>query len=76
MSGRDEVRKIHPLYNDFLDMVAKSGEHFEDYLLIVKTNNGTLDWRSSDKTWAMGAAERYINLGHAEDDINLHRSVE
>lgn len=75
MSGRDEVR-VHPGYKRFLDMVAKSGEHFEDYLLIVKTNNGTLDWRSSDKTWAMGAAERYLNLGHAEDDINLHRSVE
>lgn len=75
MSGRDEVR-VHPSYSRFLDMVAKSGEHFEDYLLIVKTNNGTLDWRSSDKTWAMGAAERYLNLGHAEDDVNLRRSVE
>jgi hypothetical protein len=57
-------------------MVAKSGEHFGDYLLIVKTNNGILDWRSSDKTWALGAAQRFINLGHAEDEVNMRRSVE
>jgi hypothetical protein len=57
-------------------MVAKSGEHFQEYIVIVKTPNGTLDWRSSDKSWAMGAAERYLNLGHAEDEMNLHRSVE
>lgn len=75
MSGRDEVR-VHPGYKRFLDMVAKSGEHFQEYIVIVKTPNGTLDWRSSDKSWAMGAAERYLNLGHAEDEMNLHRSVE
>lgn len=69
-------QKVHPNFSRFLDMVAKSGEHFDDYLLIVKTNNGTLDWRSSDKSWAMGAAERYLNLCHAEDQINLQRSVE
>jgi hypothetical protein len=75
VSGRDEV-VLHPNYARFLDMVAKSGEHFGDYLLIVKTNNGILDWRSSDKTWALGAAQRFINLGHAEDEVNMRRSVE
>lgn len=75
MPRRDEI-SIHPNYRHFLDMVAKSGEHFQEYVVIVKTPNGTIDWRSSDKTWAMGAAERYLNLCHAEDDINLQRSVE
>lgn len=72
VSGRHEVKQ----HDKFLDMVARGGEHFSEYLMIVKTSAGSLDWRSSDKTWAMGAAERYLNLGLSEDDINLNRSVE
>lgn len=75
MSGRDEV-KVHPDHQKFLDFVAKSGEHFQEYVVIVKAPGGTIDWRSSDKTWAMGAASRYLELCHGEDNINLHRSVE
>ena len=65
-----------PQYNRFLDMVAKSGEHFQEYLVIVKTPTGNIDWRSSDKTWAMGATSRYLELCHGEDHLNLRRSVE
>lgn len=75
MSGRDEVRD-HPEYKLFLDMIAKTGEHFEEYLVIVKAKDEMIDWRSSDKTWAMGAAERYLNIGHAEDEVNIQRSIE
>lgn len=78
MPRRDEIshEESHPIYARFLDMVAKSGEHFQEYVVIVKTPNGSLDWRSSDKTWAMGATARYLELAHGEDHINLRRSVE
>ena len=75
MQRQDEI-KVHKDYSRFLDMVSKTGEHFEEYIVIVKAPNGTLDWRSSDKSWAMGATERYLNLCHAEDEINMHRSIE
>ena len=39
---------------------AKIGEHFGDYLLIVRIGSRGLSWRSSDPTWASGAAGRYI----------------
>lgn len=74
MSKRHEI-KVDDRFKNFLDMVAKTGEHFPEYIVIVKTHNGNLDWRSSDKTWAMGAAERYLNICHEEDGINL-RNIE
>lgn len=62
-----------PAHERFLDSCAKVGEHFPEFLMIVKTDEGFMDWRSSDKTWAMGAAERYLNLSHTEDETNLWR---
>ena len=36
------------------------GEQFSDFLLIVRPDSKGLSWRSSDSTWALGAATRYI----------------
>lgn len=60
-------------HEKFLDDVSRVGEHFEEFLLIVKPSRGNIDWRSSDRTWAVGAAERYLNVCHAEDDEGTRR---
>lgn len=64
------------IYEKFLDTVAQSGEHFSEYMVLVKTPSGTLDWRASDKTWAMGAARRYLSICKVEDEMMTRRSIE
>ena len=44
------------------DLAANIAEHYGDYLVILRDPKGGLEWKSSDPTWAVGAAERY--LGH------------
>ena len=51
-----------------LNCAAKVGESFGDYLLLVRTETG-MQWRFSDRTWAAGAAERFQNMGLAEDQF-------
>ena len=41
--------------------VARFSGNYNEFLVIVKAKNGNLQWKSSDKTWAMGAAARYLN---------------
>lgn len=40
---------------------AMCGEHFSDYLIIVRPDSKGLAWRSSNTTWGIGAASRYIH---------------
>lgn len=43
----------------FRDITSTLGEHFTDYLVIGRLNNGGMVWRASNTNWAVGAAERY-----------------
>lgn len=38
---------------------ASIGEHFKDFVVLVRTENGLL-WRSSDSVWGGGACWRYL----------------
>ena len=61
----------------FEDFGARCSEHFREFLLLVKTKDGRMFWKSSDKTWAMGAATRYLNCSDEtdrEDEREMHRS--
>jgi hypothetical protein len=41
------------------NMCANAGEHFGDYLIVVRVKGGMI-WQSSDDTWSMGAMQRYM----------------
>ena len=59
----------------FKDAVASLGEQFKDYLLIARTSDGILLWRSSDKTWSIGAAGRYLKCADEQDARRRERAV-
>lgn len=47
--------------------LARLGEHFQDYLLLVRRDGSELTWRTSDPTWAVGAAQEYNeHVKHAQ----------
>lgn len=43
------------------DICSRVGEHFQDYVVIIRTEDGNVSWRASDPTWAEGAARRFFN---------------
>lgn len=47
-------------------LCANIGERFIDYLLIVRDHDNVV-WRASDRTWAIGACDRYVDAA-LEDD--------
>jgi hypothetical protein len=56
----------------FESLVAVAGEHFNDYLLVARIGKD-LHWSSSDQTWAVGAAHRYINSQEELDRVAERR---
>lgn len=46
-------------YRDVERISSLAGEHFGDYVLLVRLNSGGLAWRSSNPDWARGAMGRY-----------------
>ena len=42
-------------------LTANLGEHFKDYVVLVRTERGTVSWRSSCPVWAEGATRNYLN---------------
>ena len=56
------------------DIAAKAGEHFADYIIVVRVKDGLL-WRKSDDTFAIGALDRVAgflrrNDAHEHDDVH------
>jgi len=41
--------------------LAKFSGNYPDFLVIVTTTSGRLLWKSTNKTWGIGAATRYLN---------------
>lgn len=56
--------------------ITRIGERYEQYLLIVRTEGGQMMWKSRDKTWAVGAATRYLNCTEELDRIDERRDRE
>jgi hypothetical protein len=52
---------------------ALAGEHFADYLVLVRVGDGVI-WRRSDDTWALGAAKRF-DACKDEDDRERRRDL-
>lgn len=44
---------------------AYLGEHYQDFLIIVREPNGSNSWRSSNAAWGVGAAEDYAGTQRA-----------
>lgn len=64
LANSDDDEKVLEQFKN--DVARFSGQYLE-YLIIVKAKNKNLQWRSSDKTWAYGAAHRYITCMEAVD---------
>lgn len=54
----------------FRDTAAKLSEHFSDYLIIVRKPDG-LEWRMSDRTFALGASQRLQLRLSTEDQMSV-----
>lgn len=57
----------------FKNDVAYLGEHYPDYVIIVKARDTRVFWKSSDRIWSSGAMMRYqrfIDETDREEDLN------
>ena len=54
----------------FNALCSRVGERYRDFVLIVRDDPRGTIWRSSDSTWAIGAAERYIAGVFSTDHLN------
>lgn len=41
------------------DISARTGEHFGEYIILVKNSGGMVSWRASDSAWCDGAARQF-----------------
>jgi hypothetical protein len=55
----------------FKTICSGLAEHSADYLVVMRTPQGELIWKSSDKSWAVGVCERYITYTHEQDRLDL-----
>jgi hypothetical protein len=58
----------------FENLVAEAGEWFTDYVIVVRTPEGTIV-RHSDKCWAHGAARRLLIEWDAQDRVMAAESA-
>lgn len=58
-----------------LDLARFSADYLE-FLVIVKRKDGNLNWKSTDKTWAYGAAMRYAKCFEAADWKEEHDHID
>lgn len=55
---------------------AKVSEMFPEYLVIVRGADGNLCWKRSDKTWATGAAQRFLWASDESDRVDERVQIE
>lgn len=58
----------------FRNAVAALGEHFTDYVVIVKEPRG-LVWKMSDRTFALGAVSRLQIRLETEEQFQVRESI-
>lgn len=46
--------------DQFKTDIAKFSGNYKEFLVIVRSSDGHLLWRSTDDIWAVGAANRYL----------------
>lgn len=54
----------------FDDLAARVGEHFSDFVIIVRRKDGNVSWRASDPMWADGACRQYSGYVQTGNQIN------
>lgn len=64
-----------PNLNRFKDSIAKIGEHYSEFLVIVKAEDGVLIYRHTDKTWGIGAASRYMGIMMEEERVRTEEGM-
>lgn len=60
----------------FWDLVAKLGEHYQDFVIMARDRKNRLLWKTSDKSWALGAMTRYMNCIDEWDRVDERRTTE
>ena len=56
-------------------LCSNLGEHFKDYVVLVRGDDGMVSWRASDHSWAESATRQYFNYVqyghelHARDEF-------
>ncbi len=51
--------------------VARFSGNYTQFLIIASTD-GQLLWKSTDETWAVGAASRFLNIKNEHDRLDEH----
>ena len=59
----------------FKNDVAKFSGNYSEFLVIVKDREGLLRWKSTDVTWAVGAAKRYLDCAFARDTMEERQGI-
>ena len=57
------------------DVSAVLGEHYQDYLVMVR-DCGRVYWVSSDRTWGKGAAAEYATFAQEATRCDVRRRFE
>jgi hypothetical protein len=69
LTGKSPLRESEQNTSETVQRFAANlGERFGDYLIIVRSDKG-LSWRSSDRTWAIGACDRYVDSVLSDDRV-------
>lgn len=53
----------------FRNDVSVFSKEYSDYFIAVKRKDGSLSWKTSDTTWAIGVANRYLSMTDEIDRI-------
>ena len=73
MSKPRNERKIEKKH--FRDIAAVIGEFYPDYVVIVRTTRNGIEWKASNRYWAVGAADNFLNTQRSYGG-NDHDSAE
>ena len=64
------------LLETFKNDVATFSGNYLEFLVIVKRKDGNLSWKSSDTTWGVGGAKRYLDSVQEMDQIDERKMRE
>ena len=59
--------KVGTELDKFKNDVARFSGQYPEFLIIVRTKSSRLQWKATDRTWAIGAAMRYLNCAEEWD---------
>jgi len=56
--------------------VARFSGNYQEFLILAKTRDGGLVWRSTDDAWGVGAATRYLLSRDEEARIHERKYID